>query len=217
MSKPRKRVSRPPADAGPAVPRRASARRRSALDPEARPGARWRWSRRDVWPLVTVLGALALGTIPLYWAAVADLVAPLPEDQAGPQALTALNAGATAPPVLMYRSPTCQCCARWAGYMRRAGFAVTIVDTAHVTAVRRAHAVPDSLAACHTATVAGYVVEGHVPAADVARLVVSRPRIRGLALPGMPRGSPGMESALRTRFAVRAFDSSGAAWVVARH
>lgn len=204
------------------TPRRTRGPRRQPPPTDApsargRVSSRPRLTRRDVGPLLGVLAALALGTLPLYWATLADVVAPLPPDAQGAAALAALRRQADAPVVTMHRSPTCGCCLRWAAHLRAAGFRVVVVDREHLPAVRRAHGVPDSLAACHTATVAGYVVEGHVPAADVARLVVSRPPIRGLALPGMPRGSPGMESALRTRFAVRAFDSSGAAWVVARH
>lgn len=96
------------------------------------------------------------------------------------------------PPVTVYKSPSCGCCGEWVAHMRAAGFAVAVHELADVTPIKRRHAVPDRLASCHTALVAGYVIEGHVPAADVQRLLRERPAARGLAVPGMVPGSPGM-------------------------
>jgi hypothetical protein len=83
----------------------------------------------------------------------------------------------------------------WARHLEKTGFAVTVIETADLDVVRKAHGVPDDLASCHTAEVAGYVLEGHVPAAAVRRLLEKRPNAVGLAVPGMPGGSPGMERA----------------------
>ena len=93
----------------------------------------------------------------------------------------------------VYKSPTCGCCGSWVEYMTGAGFQVLTTEVADPGAVRRARGVPDSLAACHTAVIGGYVLEGHVPAEDVRRLLVERPDALGLAVPAMPLGSPGME------------------------
>ena len=97
------------------------------------------------------------------------------------------------PRVVVLKDPTCGCCNGWVAHLRGAGFTVTVTDTDRINAVKKRHGVPDDLASCHTAEVGGYVLEGHVPAAEVKRLLVERPQARGLAVPGMPMGSPGME------------------------
>jgi len=95
--------------------------------------------------------------------------------------------------VQVYKSASCGCCGAWVEHMRRAGFSVRATDVDDLDAVKARFGVPDELASCHTAIVAGYVVEGHVPAGDVRRLLAEGPRATGLAVPGMPIGSPGME------------------------
>lgn len=96
--------------------------------------------------------------------------------------------------VTVYKSPTCGCCSDWVDHMREAGFDVTVEDVADLDAVKREHGVPGPLQSCHTAIVDGYVIEGHVPADLVARLLAERPADAwGIAVPGMPAGSPGME------------------------
>lgn len=104
--------------------------------------------------------------------------------QAHPQAL---------PRVVVTKDPTCGCCTAWAEHLREAGFPVEVVETAEINRVKTRLGVPAALASCHTAEVGGYVVEGHVPAAEIRRLLAERPAARGLAVPGMPMGSPGME------------------------
>ena len=99
------------------------------------------------------------------------------------------------PSVEIWKSPTCGCCARWVQYMRQAGFSLTVHETDDMAAIKDARGVPDDLRACHTAIVNGYVIEGHVPAADVLRLINERPPARGMAVPGMPPASPGMDQA----------------------
>ncbi len=94
----------------------------------------------------------------------------------------------------VYKSPTCGCCEGWVAHMRRAGFTVAVNVVEDPGTVRRARGLPDGLASCHTAVIGGYAIEGHVPAADVVRLLAERPEAAGLALPGMPLGSPGMET-----------------------
>lgn len=126
---------------------------------------------------------------------------------------------ASGPLVEVAKSPTCGCCELWVEHMKDAGFRVEVrdVDYATLTAARADAGVPGDLSSCHTATVDGYAIEGHVPAADVRRLLAERPPIRGLSAPGMPGGSPGMESAPAERYDVVAFDSAGRRSVWATH
>lgn len=97
------------------------------------------------------------------------------------------------PEVTVNKDPNCGCCTGWADHLRGAGFPVKLADRPDMQAVKTRLGVPDDLAACHTAEVAGYVLEGHVPASAVLRLLKEKPDGKGLAVPGMPIGSPGME------------------------
>ncbi len=94
----------------------------------------------------------------------------------------------------VYRDPSCGCCKAWAEIAGEAGYRVSVVDRPDMSAIKRKLGVPEELASCHTTVVGGYVIEGHVPLAEVRRLLAARPAgIKGIAVPGMPRGSPGME------------------------
>lgn len=124
--------------------------------------------------------------------------------------------GSAMPPrnvaMTVYRDPGCGCCEAWADLARKAGFNVDLVNRTDMPAVKRRYGVPEELASCHTAVVEGFVIEGHVPLADVDHLLEERPsRVRGLAVPGMPRGSPGMEmpDGSKDPFAVMAFNAAG--------
>ena len=97
------------------------------------------------------------------------------------------------PSVTVYKSPTCGCCMKWVEHMRKAGFEVAVNDLDNVHPVKMRVGVPPGKGSCHTAEVDGYFLEGHVPASDVKRLLGERPAAKGLAVPGMPIGSPGME------------------------
>lgn len=103
------------------------------------------------------------------------------------------SASANLPTVTVYKSPTCNCCTEWVAHMREQGFPVEVESRMNVQPVKKQVGLPSSLAACHTAVVEGYVVEGHVPARDVKRLLRETPDVRGVSVPGMPTGSPGME------------------------
>lgn len=105
----------------------------------------------------------------------------------------AIPSMAAAPSVLVYKNPSCGCCSGWADHLRSAGFRVTTQDVADTAPERARLGMPEKFSGCHTATVDGYVIEGHVPAADVRRLLAMRPAAVGLAVVGMPVGSPGME------------------------
>lgn len=112
-------------------------------------------------------------------------------------AVIAIGAGrafAAPPPVQVWKSPGCGCCDAWAEHMRAAGFAVEVTEIAAINGIKAKLGVPMALMSCHTALVDGYTLEGHVPADAVKRLLAERPRARGLAVPGMPQGSPGMET-----------------------
>src|SRR5262245_47301288 len=113
---------------------------------------------------------------------------------AGAAALPAAAAAAPAQPsITVHKDPNCGCCTGWAEHLRTTGFTVPAIDTAELDAIKTQLGVPGDLAACHTAQVADYVVEGHVPAAALKRLLAEKPQAAGLAVPGMPVGSPGME------------------------
>jgi hypothetical protein len=121
-------------------------------------------------------------------------------------------------PITVYRAASCGCCKGWLQHMRANGFAVRDVVVADVQAIKRRLGVPNLLSSCHTAEVAGFAIEGHVPAADVKRLLRSRPAVAGIAAPGMPLGSPGMESPYgKEPFTVLAFTRTGAISAFSRH
>lgn len=101
----------------------------------------------------------------------------------------------TLPRVVVARDPNCGCCGGWVEHLKGAGFPVEVIETSEVNRVKVRLGVPQALAACHTAELDGYVIEGHVPAPAIRRLLAERPQAKGLAVPGMPIGSPGMEVA----------------------
>lgn len=94
--------------------------------------------------------------------------------------------------VTLYKNPDCQCCSRWAAYLETNGFSVTQKPTDKLVAVKDQHNVPSNLRACHTALINGYVVEGHVPVETINKMLREQPDAKGIAVPGMPAGSPGM-------------------------
>ena len=96
--------------------------------------------------------------------------------------------------IAVYKTPTCACCDAWISHLRGAGFMVSVNILADLRGLRSSHGLAETLASCHSARGAGYFVEGHVPAADIRRLLAERPEAVGIAVPGMPPGSPGMET-----------------------
>ena len=119
--------------------------------------------------------------------------------------------------ITVYKSPTCRCCTKWVDHLRKHGFKVTTHDTEDMATIKRSMGVPDALGSCHTAVVGKYVIEGHVPASDIARLLKKKPKISGLAVPGMPSGSPGMETGIVDRYDVIAFTAGKKSSVFAKH
>jgi hypothetical protein len=117
----------------------------------------------------------------------------------------------------VYKSPYCGCCVKWVQYMRARGHKLTVHNMENLDKVKKAAGVPEALRSCHTALVDGYVVEGHVPAEDVDRLLAQRPKAKGIAVPGMPIGSPGMEGRRSDPYQVLLFGIDGGPKVFAVH
>lgn len=130
--------------------------------------------------------------------------------------LSSTVSNSASPTVDVYKSPTCKCCAKWVDHMRANGFTVETHDVGNKEARERAGISP-KLGSCHTAVVDGYAFEGHVPAQDVKRFLKERPRAIGLAVPGMPHGSPGMESARNDPYDVLLINKQGDTTVFSRH
>ena len=124
---------------------------------------------------------------------------------------------AAPPSIIVYKSPSCGCCKAWMEHLSKNGFKVTGKDMDNVQPMKDDVGLPAKLASCHTAIVDGYVVEGHVPAADIQRLLKERPKIVGLSAPGMPPSSPGMDQPGNVPYDVIAFDAKGNTTVYAKH
>lgn len=118
----------------------------------------------------------------------------------------------------VYKSPTCGCCGDWVDHMRENGFEVDVTDTNNMNQIKSDAGLTPQLSSCHTAFVGDYVIEGHVPAADVRRLIEEQPDAHGLSAPGMPMGSPGMEIGDRKdHYQVLLFNEAGQTRVFAEH
>ncbi len=112
--------------------------------------------------------------------------------------------------IVVYRSPTCGCCGKWLKHLEKHQFEVRDVITEDMDSIKQKYGIPRQLASCHTAVVDGYVIEGHVPAADIKTLLKDKPDIIGITVPGMPSGTPGMEMGDRKdAFNVISFDKDG--------
>ena len=143
---------------------------------------------------------------------------------AGAAALAAVGGGArwlsaatpAATKILVYKSPTCGCCTGWVNHLKESGFEVTVRDVADVSPIKQRYGVPSAVASCHTGLVEGYAVEGHVPADVIQTLLKDRPKAVGLAVPGMPIGSPGMEGSPKQRYDVLLIAQNGSTSVFAR-
>jgi hypothetical protein len=175
--------------------------------------------RRIMQPLPLAAAALALLAL-VFWGAQRYQAA------RGPAAVAAAQAHANEPwwhsdpaaageddgtvyRMTAYMSPSCGCCTKWVDHMEANGFEVEIHYTEQVLRVKQELGMPLNLSSCHTAVVDGYLVEGHTPADLVRRMLRERPQIAGLAVPGMPMGSPGMEGAWKDAYDVIAFDRTG--------
>ena len=119
--------------------------------------------------------------------------------------------------VEVFKSPSCGCCGKWLEHLQQNGFQVSIREVNDVPAARKKLGMPDRLGSCHTARVGTYVVEGHVPAADIQRLLKKKPKALGLAVPAMPPGSPGMKTAKPVPYDTLLVEADGNARVFAKH
>jgi hypothetical protein len=122
------------------------------------------------------------------------------------------------PQLVVFKTPTCGCCTKWVEYMEKNGFTAKVTNMPDLSAVKEQNGVTQRLSSCHTTLVGGYVIEGHVPAEDVRRLLKEKPAgIAGLAAPGMPAGSPGMDVPNTPSYDIIAFDKAGKTSVYATH
>ncbi len=111
--------------------------------------------------------------------------------------------------VVMYQNPACGCCSKWAAHMEATGFTGEIHKTDQLNSIKQREGITPETASCHTSMVDGYLVEGHVPAREIARLITDRPDVKGIAVPGMPMGSPGMEGGRTDHYDVLSIDHEG--------
>jgi len=131
---------------------------------------------------------------------------------------TAIASDALVRDIVVYKNPECGCCTKWVKYLQDNNYNVTIEHTRDVLAVKKRLGVPEKLAACHTAVIDGYVVEGHITHRDIKRLLLFRPDIKGIAVPGMPVGTPGMERGSAVQpYSVMSFDEQGNMGVFVEH
>lgn len=115
------------------------------------------------------------------------------EDKPNADTARSTTAGPSAEKVMVHKNAGCGCCEHWVSHMQRYGFDVTAQNVENMNSIKERVGVPPGMGSCHTAEVGGYFIEGHVPAEEVKRLLVERPKAKGLTVPGMPTGSPGME------------------------
>jgi len=128
----------------------------------------------------------------------------------------ALLRAAAGTPMMVYKDPSCGCCHNWVEIMRTSGFDVSVKDTTDMPAIKTRYKVGRNLTSCHTALVGGYVVEGHAPADVIRKLLAEKPKVLGIAVPGMPVGSPGMEGGRKVAYDVLTFDAAGKTTVFAK-
>lgn len=169
--------------------------------------------------LLAGAGLMAAGGV--FYLNHPEEAAPPPATSAAPSSLHAtapIPTNPDLPVITVWKDPTCGCCAGWVDHLRAAGYPVQVEEVADLAAVKRERGVAPELQSCHTALVEGYTVEGHVPVADIERLLKERPQIVGIAAPGMPVGSPGMEMGNQhDRYDVVAIERDGKTHVWATH
>ena len=164
------------------------------------------------------IGALAIGAAVVTRTSKANAARVAMEQAAAAPVAQVAMVPQSNDTVEVWKSATCGCCHMWIEYLQQQGFVVVAHDMSDpdLSAIKAKNGVTDALASCHTAHVGGYVLEGHVPAEDIRKLLAERPKIRGLAVPGMITGTPGMGDA-PAKFAVVAFDAKGAVTVYTQH
>lgn len=128
-----------------------------------------------------------------------------------------LSQTAKAEEIMVYKSPTCGCCKKWVTHLEKEGFNVTTKDMQNMKPIKHQFGVQSQFQSCHTAKVGKYFIEGHVSASDIKRLLKEKPDIKGLSVPGMPMGSPGMEGHRKDKYDVIAIDKNNKATVYSKH
>ena len=126
-------------------------------------------------------------------------------------------AAADKPVITVYKGRYCGCCSAWIEHLKKSGFETRVQEVSDTTPYREKYGVPEALGSCHTAVVGGYAIEGHVPAADIMRLLRERPKATGIAVPAMPMGSPGMPGPRKDSYETLLFDVGGKYVVFERH
>lgn len=178
----------------------------------------WRWAVVVAGPVLAIVVTVAICVVLTRRQGNTRIAtaAPVPTRH---DVRSSMSAAAEPTTVEVYKSPTCGCCVKWIEHLRAEGFAVRATDLDNLNELKASHGVPQQLQSCHTAVVNGYALEGHVPAADVRRLLQERPTIGGLAVAGMPIGSPGMEvpGTKAHAYDVIAFDKGGVTQVFASY
>ncbi len=133
-----------------------------------------------------------------------------------PVSLASATPTASGTVVKVYKDPNCGCCAKWVDHMKENGFTVEVMDMPDLSMIKQKYMIGDALRSCHTAVIGDYAFEGHVPADVIKKMLAEKPAIAGLAVPGMPSGSPGMEGATKERYDILTFDRAGKTTVYAQ-
>jgi len=177
-----------------------------------------KWNRRSALMLVTAFGIIGCseGSTPENQSTNAKTIVAVPVEQADANAATLASNTGEPIAIKVYKDPQCGCCKDWVKNLEANGFKVETMDMPDLTLIKQKYGVKTELQACHTAIVNGYVVEGHVPADLIKKMLKEKPAIAGIAVPGMPQGSPGMESATKERYDVLTFDRAGRTTVYAQ-
>lgn len=164
--------------------------------------------------ILSVAGAVACSKEAAPPAASAVVATPVETSAASTATLASSNGDLI--PIKVYKDPNCGCCKEWVKHLEANGFKVETMDMPDLSLLKQKYGVTPELEACHTGVVGGYVVEGHVPADVIKQMLKDKPAIAGLAVPGMPQGSPGMEAATKERYNVLTFDRAGRTTVYAQ-
>ena len=153
-----------------------------------------------------VIGLLMVPVIGLYFVNQSSTAEP-----------PAAEAVIEAADITVFKNPSCGCCGKWIDHLRDSGFSVAVHERDDMLSLKSELGVQAQFQSCHTAKIGNYIIEGHVPAADIQRLMVEKPDIKLLTVPGMPMGSPGMEGHRKDNYAVLAIDDAGTAGVFNRY
>jgi hypothetical protein len=159
---------------------------------------------------------MLIAAVTLAACAKDDLAAKSNEAPTVASAVNVAASTATGPTIKVYKDPNCGCCNNWVDHLRQNGFVVETMDMPDLSLLKQRYMIGEQMQSCHTAVVGDYAIEGHVPADLILKLLKEKPAVAGLAVPGMPQGSPGMEGAIKERYDVLTFDRAGKTTVYAQ-